>query len=87
MNMDNHDLHYFCMPLGGGCHAYSAMNMHDEWQELKNGLVKQFANRYKFTTVYFIECQLLGGSFVVCCQIHYLVVYSTESCCMRIITK
>ena len=39
VNMDNHDLHYFCVPLGGGDHAYSAMNLHDEWQKLKNWLV------------------------------------------------
>ena len=40
--------------IGGGGHAYSAMNLHGEWQNMKIWLVKQFANRYKFTTAYFI---------------------------------
>ena len=52
VKVDNHDLQCFCMSLGGVDHAYSAMNLYDEWQKLKKWLVKQFAYRYKFITVY-----------------------------------
>ena len=61
----------------------SAMDLLDQWRQLKTLsmlIVIYIMRKEIYITIYYVPVNCWVAVLIVCCQIHDLVVYPTESC-------